>query len=234
MGVCWNRNHNFLKKRGSKKGCLCPGKPGELFPASPACLLFPPEVSSFLAASSPSPGHCSHSFCFCGELSSPLFLQLSQRGKLFPYMLIVRDLVPVFPCKNIPPKVQLFFIRHSSPPHNALLHYNTSSDKLTAYKKPRSPQTPHLTRSVLYKVWLLLLFWETSVDFLRERNPIVCIMAHNVISNFSPGFVSAGTLPVLTPASSKAHSNGCDHSRGRTADPWRCQTEGGKPQIMWR
>lgn len=150
MSVRWNRHPIFLKKWGSKKSCLCASKPGELFPASPGCLPFPPDISSFPPFSWPP----SRSFCFCVGLGSPLFLQLSRRGKLFPYMLIIRDLVPVFPFKNILPKVQLLLYQTQlSPPHNALLHCNTNSDKLMEYKNFWCLQTPQPTWSVLRKVW---------------------------------------------------------------------------------
>lgn len=95
-------------------------------PACPGCLL---SLSSFLPFSwlpRYSPSCHDHSFCFRAQVGSPLFLHSDKKGKFFPYMLIIRDLVPVFPFKNILPKVQLFFIRHTSPPHNALLHFNTN------------------------------------------------------------------------------------------------------------
>lgn len=106
---------------------------------------FPPEVSSFLPFSWP-PGCCGRSFCFCVGLSSPLFLQLSQRGKLFPYMLIIRDLVPVFPFKNILPEVQLFF---TALPHTMLCSIITRAAINSEYKNPPYLQIPHLTLSVL-------------------------------------------------------------------------------------
>lgn len=47
MSACWNLNHIFFKKQGNKTG-YGPNKPGELFPASPGCLPFHPDIFSFL------------------------------------------------------------------------------------------------------------------------------------------------------------------------------------------
>lgn len=117
---------------------------------------FPLQLSSFLPFSwlpRCSPSCHDRSFCFRAQVGSPLFLHSDEKGKLFPSMLIIRDLVPVFPFKNTLPKVQLFFIRHSSPPHNALLHFNTD-----LWSTSWSFQIPPWIQLALFKTRLCFRF----------------------------------------------------------------------------